>query len=279
MRYTKVTVRLTPMDETASALTQMELGERGFEAFVDNSTGFEGYIQTSQFGAETMAGVETGVEGVTMAWEAEDAPDADWNEEWERESFTPIDIDGRMTIRAPGHPRGPRGAVEILIDPQMAFGSGHHETTRMIARWLLDNDQRGKSVVDMGCGTGVLGIAAKKLGAARVTAVDIDEWSVRNAESNARLNGVEIEVRQGDAATPAEEEEPDDTLLANINRNVLLAGMPHFAKSIKRGGTLVMSGFLADDVEPLRHCCAANGLTMEGTAEDGEWRMAWCRKN
>lgn len=279
MRYTKVTVRLTPMDETASALTQMELGERGFEAFVDNSTGFEGYIQTSQFGAETMAGVETGVEGVTMAWEAEDAPDADWNEEWERESFTPIDIDGRMTIRAPGHPRGPRGAVEVLIDPQMAFGSGHHETTRMIARWLLDNDQRGKSVVDMGCGTGVLGIAAKKLGAARVTAVDIDEWSVRNAESNARLNGVEIEVRQGDAATPAEEEEPDDTLLANINRNVLLAGMPHFAKSIKRGGTLVMSGFLADDVEPLRHCCAANGLTMEGTAEDGEWRMAWCRKN
>lgn len=279
MRYTKVTVRLTPMDETASALTQMELGERGFEAFVDNSTGFEGYIQTSQFGAETMAGVETGVEGVTMAWEAEDAPDADWNEEWERESFTPIDIDGRMTIRAPGHPRGPRGAVEVLIDPQMAFGSGHHETTRMIARWLLDNDQRGKSVVDMGCGTGVLGIAAKKLGAARVTAVDIDEWSVRNAESNARLNGVEIEVRQGDAAAPAEEEEPDDTLLANINRNVLLAGMPHFAKSIKRGGTLVMSGFLADDVEPLRHCCAANGLTMEGTAEDGEWRMAWCRKN
>lgn len=279
MRYTKVTVRLTPMDETASALTQMELGERGFEAFVDNSTGFEGYIQTSQFGAETMAGVETGVEGVTMAWEAEDAPDADWNEEWERESFTPIDIDGRMTIRAPGHPRGPRGAVEVLIDPQMAFGSGHHETTRMVARWLLDNDQRGKSVVDMGCGTGVLGIAAKKLGAARVTAVDIDEWSVRNAESNARLNGVEIEVRQGDAAAPAEEEEPDDTLLANINRNVLLAGMPHFAKSIKRGGTLVMSGFLADDVEPLRHCCAANGLTMEGTAEDGEWRMAWCRKN
>lgn len=279
MRYTKVTVRLTPMDETASALTQMELGERGFEAFVDNSTGFEGYIQTSQFGAETMAGVETGVEGVTMAWEAEDAPDADWNEEWERESFTPIDIDGRMTIRAPGHPRGPRGAVEVLIDPQMAFGSGHHETTRMIARWLLDNDQRGKSVVDMGCGTGVLGIAAKKLGAARVTAVDIDEWSVRNAESNARLNGVEIEVRQGDAATPAEEEGSDDTLLANINRNVLLAGMPHFAKSIKRGGTLVMSGFLADDVEPLRHCCAANGLTMEGTAEDGEWRMAWCRKN
>lgn len=267
------------MDETASALTQMELGERGFEAFVDNSTGFEGYIQTSQFGAETMAGVETGVEGVTMAWEAEDAPDADWNEEWERESFTPIDIDGRMTIRAPGHPRGQRGAVEVLIDPQMAFGSGHHETTRMIARWLLDNDQRGKSVVDMGCGTGVLGIAAKKLGAARVTAVDIDEWSVRNAESNARLNGVEIEVRQGDAATPAEEEGSDDTLLANINRNVLLAGMPHFAKSIKRGGTLVMSGFLADDVEPLRHCCAANGLTMEGTAEDGEWRMAWCRKN
>lgn len=279
MRYKKVTVRLTPVDETASALVQMELGERGFEAFVDNETGFEGYIQTSQYDAETMTGVETGVAGVTMEWEAEDAPDADWNEEWERESFTPIDIDGRMTIRAPEHPQGPRDAVEILIDPRMAFGSGHHETTRMIARWLLRNDLRGKSVIDMGCGTGVLAIAAKKLGAARVTAVDIDEWSVRNAESNARLNGVEIEVRQGDASTPTEEEGGNDIFLANINRNILCAGMPHFAKSIRSGGTLVMSGFLADDVEPLRHCCAANSLTMEGTAEDGEWRIAWCRKN
>lgn len=279
MRYKKVTVRLTPADETASALVQMELGERGFEAFVDNETGFEGYIQTSLYDAETMTGVETGVAGVTMEWEAEDAPDADWNEEWERESFTPIDIDGRMTIRAPGHAQGPRDAVEILIDPRMAFGSGHHETTRMIARWLLGNDLRGKSVMDMGCGTGVLAIAAKKLGAARVTAVDIDEWSVCNAESNARLNGVEIEVRQGDASTPTEEEGGNDIFLANINRNILCAGMPHFAKSIRRGGTLVMSGFLADDVEPLRHCCAANSLTMEGTAEDGEWRMAWCRKN
>ncbi len=279
MRYKKVTVRLSPMDETASALVQMELGERGFEAFVDNETGFEGYIQTQDFDDATMAGVETGVEGVTMEWEAEDAPDADWNEEWERESFTPIDIDGRLTIRAPGHPRGPQGAVEVLIDPRMAFGSGHHETTRMIVRWLLDNDLRGKSVVDMGCGTGVLGIAAKKLGAGRVTAVDIDEWSVRNAESNARLNGTEMEVRQGDAATPADEEGGSDIVLANINRNVLLAGIPLFAKSIKQGGALVMSGFLCDDVEALRHCCAANGLTMEGTAEEGEWRMAWCRKN
>lgn len=278
MRYKKVTVRLMPADEAASALVQMELGTRGFEAFVDNEMGFEGYIQTSQFDDKTMEGVEPGVEGVAMEWEAEDAPDADWNEEWERESFTPIDIDGRMTIRAPGHPQTSTGAVEVLIDPRMAFGSGHHETTRMMARWLMDNDPRGASVMDMGCGTGVLGIAAKKLGAAHVSAVDIDEWSVRNAENNARLNGVEMDVRQGDATTLTEEGR-HDIFLANINRNILTEGMPHFAKSIKRGGTLAVSGFLADDVEALRNSGATNGLTMEGTAAEGEWRMAWFRKN
>lgn len=279
MRYKKVTVRLSPVDDNASALTQMELGARGFEAFVDNETGFEGYIPASQFDSGTMEGLETGVEGVTMEWEAEDAPDADWNETWEQESFSPIDIDGRMTIRAPEHRRGTPGAVEVLIDPRMAFGSGHHETTRLMARWLLGADLRGKSVMDMGCGTGVLAIAAKKLGAARVTAVDIDEWAVRNAGNNAWLNGVEIDVRQGDATTLAEEEGRYGVFLANINRNILIEGMPLFAKSIERGGVLVVSGFLADDVEPLRDSCSANGLTMEGTAEDGEWRTAWCRKN
>lgn len=261
------------MDETASALTQAEMGERGFECFVDTEDGFEGYIQETEWSESTMAGIDTGVEDVGMEWEATDAPDEDWNARWEQEGFTPIEIDGRMRIRSTEHESDPKMETEIVISPKLAFGTGHHETTRMIARWIMNNEMKGKRVMDMGCGTGILGIAAKKRGAESVDAVDIDEWSVRNTEENAVLNGVEITAREGGAETIEGKSEEYDIFIANINRNTLMEGMSQYAKSLKRGGRMVLSGFLEDDMAPLEKRCSAEGLTKTGGDVDGEWRM------
>lgn len=273
MKYKKVTVRLTPMDETASALTQAEMGERGFECFVDTEEGFEGYIQETDWSESTMAGIDTGVEDVGMEWEATDAPDEDWNATWEQEGFTPIEIDGRMRIRSTEHESDPKMEMEIVISPKLAFGTGHHETTRMIARWIMNNEMKGKRVMDMGCGTGILGIAAKKRGAESVDAVDIDEWSVRNTEENAALNGVGITAWEGGAETIEGKSEEYDIFIANINRNILMEGMSQYAKSLKRGGRMVLSGFLKDDIAPLEKRCSAEGLKKTGGDGEGEWRM------
>ncbi len=275
MRYKKITVRLTPYDETASELAQAEMGERGFESFVDMKDGFEGYVQETFWNDGTMEGVEPGIEGVEMAWEAEDAPDEDWNATWEQESFTPIDVDGRLTIRGPEHPSNADAEMEVVIDPELAFGSGHHQTTRMIARWLMDNEMEGRTVMDMGCGTGILGIVAKKRGAERVDAVDIDEWSVKNTKANAELNGVTINAWEGDASAVENKKEEYDIFIANINRNILMDGMGRYAKSIKRGGKLVISGFLEEDMETLKECCKENGLEYKGMDKDDVWRMMW----
>ncbi len=275
MRYKKITVRLTPYDETASELAQAEMGERGFESFVDTEDGFEGYVQETFWNDGTMEGVEPGIEGVEMAWEAEDAPDEDWNATWEQESFTPIDVDGRLTIRGPEHPSNADAEMEVVIDPELAFGSGHHQTTRMIARWLMDNEMEGRTVMDMGCGTGILGIVAKKRGAERVDAVDIDEWSVKNTKANAELNGVTINAWEGDASAVENKKEEYDIFIANINRNILMDGMGRYAKSIKRGGKLVISGFLEEDMETLKECCKENGLEYKGMDKDDVWRMMW----
>ncbi len=275
MRYKKITVRLTPYDETASELAQAEMGERGFESFVDTEDGFEGYVQETFWNDGTMEGVEPGIEGVEMAWEAEDAPDEDWNATWEQESFTPIDVDGRLTIRGPEHPSNADAEMEVVIDPELAFGSGHHQTTRMIARWLMDNEMEGRTVMDMGCGTGILGIVAKKRGAERVDAVDIDEWSVKNTKANAELNGVTINAWEGDASAVENKKEEYDIFIANINRNILMDGMGRYAKSIKRGGKLVISGFLEEDMETLKESCKGNGLEYKGMDKDDVWRMMW----
>lgn len=279
MRYKKITVRIIPNDETASALIQDAMGERGFESFVDTDEGFEGYIQETLWDtARTMEGVEPCVGGVEMEWEAEDAPDEDWNATWEAEGFTPIEIDGRVRIRSTNHASDAGMEMEIVISPKMAFGTGHHETTRMITRWLMENEMAGKRVMDMGCGTGILGIVAWKRGAERVDAVDIDEWSVRNTLENAALNGAEINAWQGDARAVEEKRGEYDVFIANINRNILMAGMGLYAGSMRQGGVMVLSGFLEEDVEPLRKCCEAEGMEMVGSDGEGEWRMVVMRR-
>ncbi len=285
MKYKKVTVRLMPNNEIASALLMDEMGEAGFESFVETEEGFEGYIQEELWRdgeqENTMAAVSSEVIGSKVEWAVEDAPDEDWNAEWEKTGFTPIYVcDGRCVIHGPEETGKLGTEMDVIIDPKNAFGSGHHETTRMIVTWLMNTNMDGMRVMDMGCGTGVLGIVAALRGAAKVDASDIDEWSVDNTKENAQLNGMEEKVTawKGGAETVAGKEETYDLFIANIFREILTRDMHLYAAAIKRGGRLVVSGFLKEDVDAIKLAGEKNGLKSECVESDGDWRMVVMRK-
>ncbi len=285
MKYKKVTVRLMPNNEIAAALLMDEMGEAGFESFVETEVGFEGYIQEELWRdgeqENTMAAVSSEVIGSKVVWTVEDAPDEDWNAEWEKTGFTPIYVcDGRCVIHGPEETGKLGTEMDVIIDPKNAFGSGHHETTRMIVTWLMNTNMDGMRVMDMGCGTGVLGIVAALRGAAKVDASDIDEWSVDNTRENAQLNGMEEKVtaRKGGAETVADKEETYDLFIANIFREILTRDMHLYAAAIKRGGRLVVSGFLKEDVDAIKLAGEKNGLKSEHVESDGDWRMVVMRK-
>lgn len=287
MKYKKVTVRLSPNNEIAATLLMDEMGEAGFESFVETDEGFEGYIQeelwhdgTDEVDA-TMTEVSSEIVGSKVEWAVEDAPDEDWNAEWEKTGFTPIYVcDGRCVIHGP-EVAGELGTeMDVIIDPKNAFGSGHHETTRMIVTWLMNTKAEGMRVMDMGCGTGVLGIVAALRGAAKVDASDIDEWSVENTKENACLNGVEEKVTawKGGAETVSDKKDTYDLFIANIFREILTRDMHLYAGAIKTGGRLVVSGFLKEDVDAIKLAGEKNGLKTEHVESDGEWRMVVMRK-
>ena len=199
--------------------------------------------------------------------------DQDWNAVWEEQGFEPIDIDHRVVVYdAKGEvPQHDAGAVMIGIDARQAFGTGTHETTQMIIASLLDMQLEGKSVLDCGCGTGILSIAAAKCGATHCMGYDIDEWSVDNSRHNAQLNGVDMRVLLGDASVTATLNEKFDVVLANINRNILLADMPAFVGVMKEGGALILSGFYPSDAAMLCDKAASLGLTLTAQKSNGDW--------
>ena len=200
----------------------------------------------------------------------EGVEDENWNERWEQESFHPVDIDGRMVIRAPHH-EAVEGVVEVIVAPQMSFGSGHHETTRMMCRAIMAAACQG-SAVDVGCGTGVLSIAALKCGAKHVDAVDIDPWSVESARNSAALNDLteRIDVVEGTVENFADRHY--DMVMANINRNIILNDLATYVAILNEGGSMLLSGFLVDDVAPIIEAVTGYGLKHTATLEDGEWR-------
>lgn len=278
MKYKRLVVRLEPNDEAASAILQAQLGAMGFESFVETDAGFEGYVQCDLFDEAGLQGLDPMVEGVAMECEIADADDRNWNEEWEKSGFTPIDIDGRLVIRSTEHEPRPDVETEVLIDPEMAFGTGHHETTRMLLRWILDTDFSGRDVLDMGCGTAVLAILMLKRGAKSAVGIDIDDWSVRNSEKNAALNGVRVDVRHGDAALLDSLAGRFDAMIANINRNILVRDMPAYAQSLRPGALMAVSGFYLSDADAVQDAAVACGLTPEGRAEENGWQMMTFRK-
>lgn len=256
--------------------------EAGFEAFEDTDNGIAGYVQRPLYDKEALdaAIVDYMPEGTQVTYNIEEVPDQDWNQGWEDQGFEPIGVSDHLVIYDAKHTdmsmfAGDDGVMRIFIEARNAFGTGTHQTTRMILRRLLGMDLTGKSVLDCGCGTGILGIVALRLGANRVLGYDIDEWSSENAKHNAALNGVNnLDVLLGDASVLDGVKEEFDVVIANINRNILLNDMTAFRSHLKTGGRLILSGFYETDVPMLEQAAQSNGLTIIDVVTDGEWACA-----
>ena len=291
MKYYKANFTLSCPAEllpTACDLVAALAGEAGFETFENTGGGLVGYVQQALFDPaeldEQLAAFP--MPGVTVGYEVEEAEDRDWNEQWEQEGFEPIVVaDGRIVVHDGRHlPKQAPTAdgVAIEIDAKLAFGTGTHETTRMILATLLDLNLSGLQALDAGCGTGILAIAAAKLGASHCTAYDIDEWSVDNTRHNAVINQVadRITPLHGDASVLAASPSAAYQLVtANINRNILLADMGSFHRVMAVGGSLVLSGFYQADIPLLRQKAESLGMSLAKTLTDGDWACLVFRKS
>lgn len=252
--------------------------EAGFESFEETQEGLKAYVQKELFDKDALDAsiADFPIEGTDISYTIEDAEDKDWNEEWEEQGFDPICVDDQVLIYDAKHPElHPTTSpdhIEIGIEAKLAFGTGNHETTRMIVSTLLNMNLYKMRVLDCGCGTGILGLVASKLGANEVVGYDIDEWSVENAKHNAQLNGVDnLEVYFGNASVINHISGVFDVVLANINRNILLEDMKSFRGVLNEGGYMILSGFYEEDIPVLLEKAKEFGLYESGRRTDNNW--------
>lgn len=280
MKYLEFVFRTTPCTETVNDVLSAVLGEVGFESFIEQTDGIAAYIQKQLFNEESLkeALAEFPLPNTQIEYSYQDAEDKDWNEEWEKNFFQPIIIGDRCIIHSTFHRDVPKAEYDIVINPQMAFGTGHHETTSLIINELLDSNLQGKSLLDMGCGTSILAILARMRGATSCTAIDIDEWCVRNSLENIALNHVDnITVFQGDASSLADQG-PFDVVIANINRNILLNDMKHYIARMNSEAELLMSGFYVADIPAIQAEAERNGLHFIHHKEKNRWAVVKFKK-
>ena len=267
-------------------------GEAGFETFEETETGLKGYVQQALFDEEALKTAldDFPFEGITVTYDIHEAEDRDWNEQWENEGFEPIVIPPSIIIHDGRHlpTEVSSNLLEIEIDAKLAFGTGTHETTRMVCSTLLSylspltSHLSPLRVLDCGTGTGILSICALKLGAASAIGYDIDEWSVDNARHNAVINQVDdrFTALLGDASILYNKVEGlFDLVLANINRNILLNDMPLFRQKMAPDARLILSGFYTDDIPLLEERAATLGLTLESQKQDNSWACLTFRCN
>ncbi|MBR2292207.1 MAG: 50S ribosomal protein L11 methyltransferase [Prevotella sp.] len=285
MKYYEVEFTISPFSSDAADLICALAGDAGFETFEETETGVKGYVQQSLFSEEDLqtAIADFPFEGITVSYTVSEAEDRDWNEQWEQEGFEPIIIDNRLVIHDGRHlPEDSLMAncdLSIEIDAHLAFGTGTHETTRMVCATLLSYlspltaHLSPLRILDCGTGTGILSICALKLGAASAIGYDIDEWSVDNARHNAVINRVDDRFTSllGDATILNKVEGQFDLVMANINRNILLADMPAFRAKMAPGARLILSGFYTADIPLLVEKAATLGLHLEQQKEDHDW--------
>lgn len=270
-------IACTPeLTQIAKDLLPDLMGEIGFESFEDTPDGLKGYIPADLMDTNSLKQVlETfPVEGVNITYTLSNTEDKNWNEAWENTGFAPINIDNKVMIYDARTGKEPAGdsLINIGIEAKQAFGTGTHETTRMMIGAMLQLSLKGKRVLDCGCGTGILGIAALKLGAEAVVGFDIDEWSVENTQHNAAINEVDnIEVFHGDAHVLSHVSGVFDVVLANINRNILLNDMPTYLEIMNAGSVLIISGFYEEDVELLDEKANSLGLVKTSQKSDNHW--------
>ncbi len=278
MKYYKVSFSIDAPQELSGDVRDLlaaAAGEAGFESFEDTDQGLDGYVQTTLLDTEALeqAFSDFPISGVGITYTVTDAEDKDWNEAWENEGFEPITIDKRCVIHDGRHLPDQTAEISVEIDARLAFGTGSHETTRMMATALMEESPKGKQVLDAGCGTGILGILALKLGAQQVIGYDIDEWSVDNSRHNAIINNVEENYTPllGDSSAIENTPQRFDIVAANINRNILLADMKRWVGVMKSGGTLLVSGFYTDDKTMIEDHAKNLGLVKKAEWEDNRW--------
>lgn len=271
MDYIELTLSLNNSRGFENDIVSATLAEIGYESFVYTNDGMKAYCAASLFDEKDLKNwKETLPCDIEVEFTFELIKDKNWNEEWEKHYFSPIVIGDDCVIHSSFHTDVPKAKYDILIDPKMSFGTGHHETTSLIIGELIKMDVTGKSLLDMGCGTGVLAILAAMKGAQPITAIDIDEWAYDNTVENIRLNGYpDIEVAKGGAELLAGRR--FDIVLANINRNILLNDMKHYAACLSSGGQLLMSGFYKTDMPAIEAEATENGLTFIKFEEKNNW--------
>ena len=272
MKYFELDFKITPFSTDAADLLMTLVGEAGLESFVETEDGFKGYAQERLFHQEALDEMVEAFPFIDhqVSYTIVEAEDKNWNEQWEKEGFKPVVIADRVLVTNQQDAASSYD-YKIIIDPHQAFGTGGHQTTGMIIERLLHMDMAGLDVLDAGCGTGILSIFALMRGAKHVFAYDIDNWSVRNTLENVALNSVApIDVVEGDASVLTEDLSYD-VVLANINRNILLADMSAFRSVMHKGSRLVLSGFYVEDIESLKAKAAELGLTFVNQTERENW--------
>jgi ribosomal protein L11 methyltransferase len=259
---------ITPK-ESGSEILIAELGEKAFESFIETDLGIVAYIQKDLCTATILEDIHimSSLE-FTITYSVEEIEPVNWNEEWEK-NFEPIDVDGNCHVRAPFHPKTD-AEFDIVIEPKMSFGTGHHETTHMMIQHLLETNITGLKTLDMGCGTAILAILAEMKGAKPIDAIDIDNWCYLNSIENAQRNNChEIEVYEGTAEMLAGKSY--DLIIANINRNILLNDMQVYVDCLNKGGILLLSGFYNEDIPFINNSCTEKGLTYIKKFERNNW--------
>lgn len=267
---------ITPL-EIGSEILIAQLGEKAFESFIETETGIVAYVQKELCTEDILEDIQILTsDEFQITYTIEEIEQVNWNEEWEK-NFEPIDVDGTCHVRAPFHEKT-NAQFDIVIEPKMSFGTGHHETTHMMIQHLLAMNVANMKTLDMGCGTAILAILAEMKGAKPIDAIDIDNWCYLNSIENAERNNCNhITVYEGDASLLTDKKY--DLIIANINRNILLNDMHSYANCLSTGGVLLLSGFYNEDIPFIDESCTINNLRFESKLERNNWVSLKYTKN
>lgn len=278
--YYSLRIDAEPCSVDTTDLIASYLADVGFESFVPDERGLIAYLPVSIGDALKLAQEALGdfPFDCKLSFTQEFIEGRDWNEEWEKNYFQPILIDDRCVIHSSFHTDVPSAVYDIVIDPKMAFGTGHHDTTSQMVKLILRNDFTGKSVIDMGTGTGILGILAAMRGAAKVTGIEIDRPAYLNAVENVRLNNVDMTLIHGDASA-LQSLGDADFIFANINRNIIMADIDRYASRLKPGGSMFLSGFYREDIPIIEEAARKNSLKLMHSLESNRWVALHFLKN
>ena len=266
--YIGYNFKIQPL-QLGSEILIAELGYAGFESFVETEEGITAYIQKDEWNKDILDDIFVlSSNEFKITFDFNEIEHTNWNKEWEK-NFNPIIVDDLVSVRAPFHDK-PDTKYDLIIEPKMSFGTGHHETTHMMIQHILKNDFKGKSVLDMGCGTGVLAILAEKSGATKLDAIDIDNWCYLNSLENVERNDCHnISVYEGDVKLL--EGKKYDSIIANINRNILLQDIKTYAQCLNKNGTLFLSGFYKEDIPLIAEECKRHMLKLNETIQKEQW--------